>query len=520
MVTVTRSTIIDAPIDVVWEVLRDFNGHDRWHPAVAESRLEDGLDPDVVGCVRDFRLADGGRIREQLLSLSDRKHCYTYCILEAPLPLINYVATVELRPVTDGERTFWHWEGRFEPPAGRRRELTEIVGEQIYQAGFDAIRAMLETPVGVPSRAPVSVPPPTPAVAPADPPAQGAPAPALARTPIPVDAAPAPGEALRGRAMVARAYGGPEVFVAEGISAPPPEAGQVRLRQTAIGLNFIDVYCRSGYFELAPPPAILGMEAAGVVVDTGEGVGHLRTGDRVAYACPPPGAYCDVRTMDAALVVPLPDAISDAVAAAAMLKGISAEFLLHRVHAVRAGETVLVHAAAGGVGSLLCQWAALKGATVIATVGSREKAEQARRHGARHVILYTEEDFVGRVRELTAGRGADVVYDAVGQATLAGSYEALANRGHLVSYGQASGHIEPVDIAAYAHKSATISRPNFAHYATAVEELRSMADRLFPLLASGELRVEIGHRFPLEQLAEAHRLLESRATTGATVLMP
>ena len=517
MVKVTRSTVIDAPVDVVWELLRDFNGHDRWHPAVTESRIEDGLEPDIVGCVRDFRLADGGAIREQLLSLSDRDYRFTYCILEAPLPLVNYVATVQLRSVTDGGRTFWRWEGRFEPPAGRARELAEIVGQQIYEAGFEAIRERLERPV---SAAVAISPQPS---APPQPPRERDPAvpaeAALQRTPVPTGPLPAAGEALQGRAMVATAYGGPDVFAARESTAPSPEDGQVRIRQTAVGLNFIDIYCRSGYFRLAEPPAILGMEAAGVVVDTGRGVEHLHPGDRVAYACAPPGAYCEVRTMDAALVVPLPDAVPDDVAAASMLKGMSAEFLLHRVHDVRAGETVLIHAAAGGVGLLLCQWAAIKGATVIGTVGSREKADVARRHGLRHVIVYTEENFVERVREISGGHGADVVYDAVGQATFARSYEALATRGHLVSFGQASGHIEPIDIAGYANKSATVSRPNFVHYAGSGDAVRSITARLFPLLASGELRVEIGHRFRLDQVAEAHRLLEGRRTSGATVLL-
>ncbi|MCP1674826.1 NADPH:quinone reductase-like Zn-dependent oxidoreductase [Natronocella acetinitrilica] len=502
-VTVTRSTVINAPIDVVWGLIRDFNGHDRWHPAVASSRIEDNRLPDAVGCVRDFSLQDGGRIREQLLSLSDRNHCFTYCILEAPLPLNGYTSTVTLKPVTDGEQTFWHWEGRFQPPPGLADELVEIVGGQIYEAGFDAIRQLLERR---PAARTEPVEPPTPAK--------------LVRTPVSVGAAVSGHESVRGRGMIATTYGGPEVFASEDVTAPPPEQGQVRLRHTVIGLNFIDVYCRSGYFKLAEPPAILGMEAAGVVMDVGAGVRHLRAGDRVAYACPPPGAYCDVRTMDAALVVPLPDAVSDEMAAAAMLKGMSAEFLLHRVHDVQPGEVVLVHAAAGGVGSLLCQWAALKGATVIGTAGTPEKARRAQEFGAQHVIVYTEEDFVARVQALTGGKGASVVYDAVGGDNLGKSYAALAVRGHLVSFGQASGHIDPIDIAEYAGKSATISRPNFAHYASTTADVMSMSDRLFPLLADGRLGVEIGHRFRLEQVAEAHRLLESRGTTGATILLP
>ncbi len=515
MVTVRRSTIIDAPLDAVWGILRDFNGHARWHPAVARSHIEDDPGADVVGCVRDFRLADGGRIREHLLSLSDADHSFTYCILEASLPLVNYVASVRLKPVTDGDRTFWLWEGRFEPPPGRAAELSQMVGEQIYTAGFAAIRELL-------ARGDHAKPePPTPTPIAAD------------RSPIRGESEkrfsiprrtrndpPARGEPLAGNAMIATAYGGPEVFASRTIEAQPPGTGEVRLRHTAIGVNYIDIYCRSGYFKLAEPPAVLGLEAAGVVLDAGAAVDHLAPGDRVAYACPPPGAYCEVRTLDAALVVPLPNAIDDELAAAAMLKGMSAEFLLHRVHAVQPGDTVLVHAAAGGVGSLLCQWANRLGATVIGVIGSEEKKTLARDSGCAHTAIYGRDDFVALTLEASGGRGADVIYDGVGQATFARSFEALAVRGHLISFGQASGDIGPIEIADFASKSATLSRPNFAHYTDTREAVQAITERLFPLLARGDLAVHIDRRLPLADVAEAHRLLESRQTSGSLLLIP
>ncbi len=226
-----------------------------------------------------------------------------------------------------------------------------------------------------------------------------------------------------------------------------------------------------------------------------------------------------MRTIDAALLVPLPGDIDDRLAAAVLLKGMSAEFLLHRVHRLRQGETVLVHAAAGGVGQLLCQWARALGATVIGTAGSAEKARIARDAGCVHTIIYTQEDFVARVREITGGRGADVVYDAVGRDTFGKSYDALGVCGHLVSYGQASGPVQPVDIASYASKSATVSRPNFGHYTDTPAKVRAITDNLFRAIRTGILRPQTGLTLPLRDAAEAHRALEERRTTGSIVLL-
>jgi NADPH:quinone reductase-like Zn-dependent oxidoreductase len=320
--------------------------------------------------------------------------------------------------------------------------------------------------------------------------------------------------------MVLDRFGGPEVLKWQRVSAPVPGPGEVRLRHTAIGVNYIDVYLRTGYYPLLQPPGVPGLEGAGVVVDVGPGVNGILVGDRVGYACMPPGAYAEYRTMKADLLVVLPDDIPDETAAAGLLKGMTAEFLLHRVHRVKEGDSILVHAAAGGVGQLLCQWARALGATVIGTVGSLEKARIARAHGCAYPIVYTEEDFVEKVREITAGRGCDVVYDAVGRDTFLRSYEALAVRGHLVSYGQASGPIEPVDIAGFVGKSARVSRPNFGHYTGTPAEVRAITDRLFDALRRGIVSVEIGQRFALSDAAEAHRALEARRTTGSSVLLP
>ena len=329
MVKVERSTVIDAPVSEVWAILRDFNGHDRWHPAVARSHLEDGRRSEQIGAVRNFELTGGEKLREQLLTLSDKDHHFRYAIVESEIPLQNYVAEVKLKPVTDGNRTFWSWSSNFHTPPGRERELAELVAKNVYEAGFEAIRERVgrngRTALSAPAAASYVAPPRT------------SPSPSLSPGSTTLAAG-----AIQGEAVTVAAHGGPEVLQPGPTSAPPPGPGQVRLRQTAIGVNFIDVYCRSGYFDLLTPPGVLGMEAAGTVIDVGPGVSHLQPGQRAAYACPPVGAYASVRTLDAALVVPLPPGLDDETAAGGLLKGISAEFLLHRVHKVEPGETLPV----------------------------------------------------------------------------------------------------------------------------------------------------------------------------------
>lgn len=498
MVKVARSTVIDAPVSEVWAILRDFNGHDRWHPAVARSRLEDGRRGEQVGAVRSFELTGGEKLREQLLTLSDKDHHFRYAIVESEIPLQGYVAEVQLKPVTDGNRTFWSWRSRFSTPPGRENELAELVAKNVYEAGFEAIRARVER--GARSSSPrTATPRPQPSPAPA---------PAAAGSPL-------PGEAI----SLAR-HGGPEVLQHTQISAPPPGPGQVRLRQSAVGVNFIDVYCRSGYFDLLTPPGVPGMEAAGTVIDVGPGVTHLSVGQRVAYAGPPVGAYASVRTLDAALVIPLPESLDEETAAAVLLKGMSAEFLLHRVHRLERGETALIYAPAGGVGRLLCQWAKHLGATVIGATSSEEKARIARAAGAQHVILPGPRSLEDQVMELTDGHGADVIYDAVGRDTFGHSFAALAPRGHLVSYGQASGDIGSWDVSGLAAKSVTLSRPNYGHYTDTPEKVAAITERLFDVLARRIVTVEIGQRYPLAEAAQAHRALEARETTGSTILIP
>jgi len=314
--------------------------------------------------------------------------------------------------------------------------------------------------------------------------------------------------------------GGPEVLRLEDVEVGEPGTGEARVRHTAIGLNFIDTYHRSGLYPLALP-ATPGMEAAGMVEAVGEGVTEVEPGDRVAYAGAPPGAYAEVRLIPAAKLVRLPDDVEDATAAAAMLKGLTAWYLLRKTFPVEAGETILVHAAAGGVGLLLCQWASHLGATVIGTASSEEKAELASANGCDHPVIYTRDSFVDRVRELTGGAGVSVVYDGVGASTWEGSLNCLGRRGMMVSYGNASGPVPAVQPLELSRRgSLFLTRPTLMDYTATREELLEGAEELFGVLGSGAVRVRIGNRYPLGDAAQAHRDLEGRKTTGSSLLLP
>lgn len=320
------------------------------------------------------------------------------------------------------------------------------------------------------------------------------------------------------RTVVMEAPGGPEVLKIVDRPVGDPGPGEVRLRHAACGLNFIDIYQRSGLYPL-PLPTALGMEASGTVEAVGAGVSHLSPGMRVAYAAMPPGAYCEARVMPAAQVCPLPDAVSLEEGAAMMLKGMTVQYLFHRTVPLKAGDTVLFHAAAGGVGLIACQWARSEGITLIGTAGSDEKCQLALDHGAAHCINYAQEDFVARVRELTGGRGVDVVMDAVGASTFEGSLNSLRPLGMLISFGNASGPVPPLNLATLSAKgSLQVTRPTLFTHIARHEDCQAMAAHLFDKVTSGAVRIRIDQRFPLDQVAEAHRALEARATTGATVL--
>ena len=311
--------------------------------------------------------------------------------------------------------------------------------------------------------------------------------------------------------------GGPEVLKWEEVEVGEPGPGEIRLRQEAAGVNFIDVYHRTGLYP-QPLPFIPGVEGAGVVEAIGSDVTSMQVGDRVAYGGPV-GGYAEVRLIPADRVVKLPDGISAEAAAAMMLKGMTAEMLLRRVYPVKPGDAILVHAAAGGVGLILCQWAKALGATVIGTLGSDEKADLARAHGCDHPIVYTRQDFVAEVERITDGAKVAVVYDGVGRDTFMKSLDCLARRGMMASFGNSSGPVDPFDALLLARKgSLFLTRPTLYDYTLDPADLQLSAHALFDVVESGKVKIEIGQRFPLKDAAEAHRALEGRRTSGSTVL--
>ena len=322
------------------------------------------------------------------------------------------------------------------------------------------------------------------------------------------------------KAIRMHTQGGPEVMKLEEVDLAAPAAGQIQVKHTAIGLNYIDTYHRSGLYKLELPSG-LGMEGAGTVAAIGDGVKSLKVGDRIAYAAPPPGSYAEARNIEETKVVKVPDGVDDKTAAAMMLQGLTVQYLIRQIYKVGKGDTILVHAAAGGVGSILCQWASHLGATVIGTVGSDEKAELAKANGCAHPIVYTRENFVDRVMEITDGKKVPVVYDSIGKDTWPLSLDCLAPTGLMVSFGQASGPIPPVDLGIFAAKgSLKFTRPTLMTYTAKKSDLDVMAADLFDVVAKGVVKIAINQTYALADVVQAHKDLEGRKTTGSTILMP
>jgi NADPH2:quinone reductase len=322
-------------------------------------------------------------------------------------------------------------------------------------------------------------------------------------------------------AMVVHQTGGPEKMRFEKLPLAPLKTGEVRVRHVAIGINFTDIYYRNGVYKAPSLPFVPGQEASGVVEEIGSGVSGLRIGDRVAYATQPLGAYAGLRNLPAFKLVKIPDAIDFPVAAAMMLKGMAARYLLRKTFSVKQGDIILFHAAAGGVGLIACQWARHLGAVVIGTVGDYDKEETARANGSDHVINYRRENFVEKVREITGGRGVSVVYDSVGKDTFAGSLDCLEPRGLLVSFGQSSGVVPPLDILQLSAKgSLFLTRPVLNTYVSTQEELQEAADDLFFMVMSGTVKISINQIYPLREAVRAHADLEARKTSGSSVLIP
>jgi NADPH2:quinone reductase len=313
--------------------------------------------------------------------------------------------------------------------------------------------------------------------------------------------------------------GGPEVLRWEEVALPAPGVGEARIRHLAVGLNFVDIYHRSGLYPL-PLPSGIGLEGAGIVEAVGEGVADVKVGDRVAYAGGLPGAYAEARNIAADRLVALPDGLDFKTAAAMMLQGMTAQYLLRRTYRVQPGDTILIHAAAGGVGLIVCQWAKALGATVIGTVGSDEKATLARAHGCDHAIVYTREDFTQRVREITAGEGVPVVYDSIGKDTFVGSLDCLRPLGMMVTFGNASGPVPPLDLLELSKRgSLFITRPSLFSYSAKRADLLAMAGELFDVVLADKVKIEVQQTYPLKEAAQAQRDLAERKTTGSTILL-
>jgi NADPH2:quinone reductase len=315
-------------------------------------------------------------------------------------------------------------------------------------------------------------------------------------------------------------HGGPEVLSWETVDLPAPAPGEATVRHHAVGLNYIDTYHRTGLYPLTLPSGI-GMEGAGVVEAVGAGVSEVKVGDRVAYAGGPLGAYADIRNIPAHRLLKLPDSISFETGAAMMLQGLTAAYLLRNTYRVQPGDAVLIQAAAGGVGLIACQWARALGATVIGTVGSPAKAELAKAHGCHHVINYSAESFPQRVRDITNGEGVAVVYDGVGKDTFAGSLDCLRPMGMMVTFGNASGPVPPLDLIQLSLKgSLFVTRPTLMHYTAKRDDLVALGGELFDVVVSGQVKIEVNQRYALKDAAQAHRDLEARKTTGSTILIP
>ncbi|MBI4774189.1 MAG: SRPBCC family protein [Deltaproteobacteria bacterium] len=491
-IIVLRSAVIEAPIERVWAVLRDFNSHDRWHPAVARSLMENDLDGDVVGGVRRISLNDGGEWREQLLQHSDRDYTFTYCILDSPLPLFDYVATVRLKPVTDGNHTFWEWRSKFHAPDDRAAELEDLIGRKVYEAGFTGLRTFL---------------------------AEGA---AASRRPAErteAAAAVPAGERLPSIVVAVTVVGGPEVLSLMDTTVSPPDHNQVRIRQTAVAVNYLDIKHRRGIAAGFDLPGTPGLEGVGRIIDVGEQVHGLFPGDRVAYMSRTHGAYADVRCVDADACIPVPEGISD-IEASTLLKGVTAALLLGRVFRAVPGAAILIQSVAGGVGHLLSQWAKSMDLTVIGTVSTAAKGKFSRDLGCDHpIVAADDEGLTAEVMRITNGRGVDYWVHSGGAGGFDAAVACLSRRGHCAVIGDRDGRPIPLDVNVLKRRSLTVSTPVCFDYVDDRTYFQRLAHQLFAKIQSRTI-VPAVETFPLSRAVEAHHRIEARQTVGAVVLIP
>ena len=492
-ITVIRSAVIEASIDQVWAVLRDFNSHEHWHPSVARSRMENDAGGDVVGGVRQFSLTDGAELREQLLRHSDRDYTLTYCILDSSLPLLDYVATLRLKPVTDGNQTLWEWHAQFRAPDDRAAELEKLVGRQLYEAGFTGLRTFLAE--GTPR-----VRPPTLA----------------AETAVPETVG---NERLPSKTVVAAAAGGPEVMTLHDGTVPAPGPRQVRIRQAAVAVNYLDLKHRRGISAGFDLPGTPGLEGVGRIIDMGEQVNGLFPDDRIAYMSRTPGAYADIRCIDADACILLPEGISD-MDASTLLKGVTAGLLLSRVFRSAPGTTILIQSVAGGLGHLLSQWAKSMDMTVIGTVSTAEKAKFSRDCGCDYPIVAADSSrLAAEVMRITNGCGVDYWVHSSGADGFDTAVACLASCGHCAVIGDRGPQSIPLDVNVLKQRSLTVSAPVCFEYFDDRPYLQRLAHQLFAKIQSRTIIPAI-EAFPLSRAAEAHHRIESRQNMGAVVLTP
>jgi NADPH:quinone reductase-like Zn-dependent oxidoreductase len=455
--------------------------------------MENDVGGDVVGGVRRFSLSDGAELREQLLSHSDREYTCTYCTLDSPLPLFDYMATIRLKPVTDGNQTFWDWRSQFRAPDDRATELENLIGRQVYEAGFGGLRTFLVDQAAPPS-------PPAPEAATAV-------------------VATVGGEHLPSRAVVVTATGGPEVMSLSDVTVPSPGPQQVRIRQTAIAVNYLDLKHRRGIDPGFDLPGTPGLEGVGEIIDVGQQVNGLVPGDRVAYMSRTPGAYADIRCIDADACIPLPDGVSD-MDASTLLKGVTAALLLSRVFRAAPGTTILIQAVSGGVGHLLSQWAKSMDLTVIGTVSTTEKAKFSRDCGCDYPIVVADDTLLAaEVMRITNGRGVDYWVHSSGAHGLDTAVACLSRCGHCAVIGDRDGQSIPLDVNVLKRRSLTVSAPVCFDYFDDRPYLQRLAHQLFAKIQSHMIIPAI-EALPLSQATEAHHRIESRQTMGAVVLTP
>jgi NADPH2:quinone reductase len=488
--TVHRSAIIEAPIDRVWAVLRDFNSHHLWHPAVAHSQMGNGFDGDIVGGVRRFNLVDGAEVREQLLHHRDIAHTFSYSILDSSLPFFDYIATVRLRTVTDGNHTFLDWRSRFHTAENRAEELKHLVGQQIYEVGFSGLRKYLAEDAVTPL-------PPSEEI----------------RNDLGISVV---GEDMAAKAMRLADASESETMSLVDVTIPAPAPDQVRIRQRAIGVNDVDINQGLGADAQVSPSDIPGMEGVGEILDVGKHVHGLFPGDRVAYISPEQGAYAEIRCIDADACIPLPEPISD-IEASILLKGFTAGLLLNRVLRPGRGSTLMIEAVSGGLGHIISQWAKSLGLTVLGTVTTVDEARFSRDHGCDYpIITGSDSQLIAEVMRVTNGRGVEYWVQNDGGNQMGAVLSCMAFSGHIAFLSDPSICI---DVAALNQRSRTVSAPSCLDYARWRPFLQRIVHKLFMEIEKRNIVPAI-ESVPLSQAHSVFKRVEKRQVLGAMSLIP